>query len=54
MSSPSATSRMPSGVASTPSYVFSHLSFAKTLIVDSMTAPFIAEAASIAGATNSL
>ena len=51
--SPTATSRGPSGVASTESYSLANLSLKNTLNVESNTAPFIAEAASSAGATKS-
>src|SRR6187200_1310330 len=52
VSSPSATSRTVIGVARTPSYVFAYFSLKNTL-PDSYTAPFIADAARRAGATNS-
>ena len=50
--SPTATSRGPIRVASTESYSLAYLSLKKTLYVESKTAPFIADEASIAGATN--
>src|SRR5690606_19132099 len=49
--SPTATSRGPSGVASTESYRRAYLSLKNTCVVESKTAPFIADAASSAGAT---
>ena len=51
--SPEATSLGSTGVASAPSYVFPYFSL-KKMLVDSNTAPFMAEAASMAGATNAV
>src|SRR5665647_2778429 len=48
--SPIATSRGPSGVASTESYSLAYLRLKNTLVVESKMAPFIADAASRAGA----
>ena len=50
--SPSATSPADIGVASTASYRCDYLILKKMFIVESYTAPFIADAASSAGATN--
>ena len=53
VSSPRATSAVVSGVASICSNSFSYFSLKKKLNVESRSAPFIAEAASMPGATNS-
>jgi hypothetical protein len=50
--SPRTTSATPSGVASMPSNVLAYLNLKKKLKVVSNTVPFIAEVASMAGATN--
>jgi hypothetical protein len=51
--SPSATSAGDIGVASTASYSRAYFSLKNTFIVESYTAPFIADDAMRAGATNS-
>src|SRR3954447_17200917 len=52
--SPTAISPTLTGVARIASYVLAYLSLKNTLKVESNTAPFIADDASIAGATNSV
>src|SRR6266542_4095244 len=54
VTSPVATSHGRSGVASTASYSLAYFILKKMLYVESKTAPFIAEDASMAGATNSV
>ena len=52
VTSPRTMSRTPSGVASMPSKVLAYLNLKKKLKVVSNTVPFMAEVASMVGATN--